>query len=111
MLCTMLQLLANEKELNSIVEKALKEKAEATDGSGSIEIIRSFLEKNAKELGLPLSEANEAVVLLYDDVFADVAKEKDGAELDKDELVKLVKDILERLAEQLESNPIFQDFA
>ncbi|XP_015968493.1 uncharacterized protein LOC107492041 [Arachis duranensis] len=103
------QVLGNEEELNSIVEKVLKEKAEAKDGLGNIEIIRSFLEKNAKELGLPRSEANEAVVLLYDDVFTNVAKAKGSAELEKEELVKLVKDILERLAEQLQSNPIFEE--
>ena len=103
------QVLGNEEELNSIVEKVLKGKAEAKDGLGSIEIIRSFLEKNAKELGLPRSEANEAVVLLYDDVFTNVAKAKGSAELEKEELVKLVKDILERLAEQLQSNPIFEE--
>lgn len=107
-----MQLLTNEKELNSIVEKALQEKPEAKDdGVGSADIIRSFLERNAKELGLPLSELDEAVALLYDDAFADVAKEKEGVELGKEELVKLLKDVLEKFAEQLESNPVYQDFA
>lgn len=107
----MMQLLTNEKELNNTVEKLMQEKQDAKDGSGSREIIRSFLERNAKELGLPLSEADEAVVLLYDNVFADVAKEKYDAEFDKDELVKLMKDILQKFAEQLESSPVFQGFA
>jgi len=111
MLWTMLQLLANEKELNSFVEKALQEKAIAKDGLGSTEIIRSFLERNAKELGLPLSEAGDAAALFYDSVFADVAKEKDGVELDKEELAKLLKDILEKMAEQLELSPVYQEFA
>lgn len=106
-----MQLLANEPELNSIVERALQEKPEPTDGLGSTEtIIRSFLEKNAKELGLPLSEADSAVALLYDTVFADVVKEKDGEGLDKEELAKLMKDVLEKFAEQLEFNPVYQDF-
>ncbi|XP_061340474.1 uncharacterized protein LOC133286956 [Gastrolobium bilobum] len=104
------QLLANEEELNSIVEKVLQEKPKAKDGLGSTEILRHFLESNAKELGLPLSEADEAVALLYDDVFADVVKENNSVELDKEELVKLVKDILEKFAEQLEINPVYQDF-
>ncbi|XP_020213502.1 uncharacterized protein LOC109797778 [Cajanus cajan] len=104
------QLLANEQELNSIVEKALWEKQEAKDGLGSTEIIRNFLERNAKELGLPVV-ADEAVVLLYDAIFADIAKEKDGVELDKEELAKLVKDILEKFSEQLEVNPVYQDLA
>ncbi|XP_057439495.1 uncharacterized protein LOC130731280 [Lotus japonicus] len=105
------QLLANEPELNSIVERALQEKPEPADGLGSTEtIIRGFLEKNAKELGLPLSEADSAVALLYDTVFADVVKEKDGEGLDKEELAKLMKDVLEKFAEQLEFNPVYQDF-
>lgn len=104
------QLLANEKELNSFIEKALQEKANAKDGLGNTEIIRSFLERNAKELGLPLSEAGDAAALFYDSVFADVAKDKDGVELDK-ELTKLLKDIFEKMAEQLELSPVYQEFA
>ncbi|CAJ2631493.1 calcium ion binding protein [Trifolium pratense] len=105
------QLLANEKELNSFVEKATQEKPNAKGGLGSTEIIRSFLERNTKELGLPLSESSDAAVLFYDSVFADVAKEKDGVELEKEGLAKLLKDILEKMAEQLELNPVYQEFA
>lgn len=103
--------MANEKELNNILDKALQEKPNAKDGIGSTKIIRSFLEKNAKELGLPLSKADDAAGLLYDAVFADVAKENDGVELDKEKLAKLMEDILEKFAEQLELNPVYQDFA
>ncbi|KAG5044383.1 hypothetical protein JHK87_008298 [Glycine soja] len=105
------RLLANEQELNTVVKKALQEKREAKDGLGSTEIIRSFLERNAKELGLPLAQADEAVVLLYDAVFAEITQEKDGAELDKEELAKLVKNILEKFADQLEVSPVYQDLA
>ncbi|XP_028790349.1 uncharacterized protein LOC114746288 [Neltuma alba] len=104
------QLLTNEKELSSIAEKLVQEKQNSKSGSGNKEILRSFLERNAKELGLPLSEADEAVVLLYDDIFADVGKEK-HEESDKDELVRLLKEILQKFAERLESSPVFQDFA
>ncbi|CAJ1961070.1 unnamed protein product [Sphenostylis stenocarpa] len=105
------QLLANEQELNSTVGKVLREKLEAKDGLGSRDIIRSYLERNAKELGLPLVQADEAVALLYDAVFDDITKEKDESELDKEELVKLVKEILQKFAEQLEANPVFQDLS
>ncbi|KAI5424076.1 uncharacterized protein LOC127132237 [Lathyrus oleraceus] len=105
------QLLANEKELNSFIEKALQEKLNAKDGLGSTEIIRSFLEKNTKELGLPLYDGGDAADLFYDYVFADVAKEKGAVELEKEEPAKLLKDILEKMAEQLELNPVYQDFA
>ncbi|KAI4350058.1 hypothetical protein L6164_010583 [Bauhinia variegata] len=105
------QLLTNEKELNDIAEKILEEKHHAEDGSGSIDTIRSFLERNGKDVGLPVSEADEAVVLLYDDVFANVVKEKREMELHKDDLVKLIKNVLEKFAEELESSPVYQDFA
>ncbi|KAI9084875.1 hypothetical protein K1719_033281 [Acacia pycnantha] len=104
------QLLANEKELSRVAEKLMQEKENSKSGSGNKEVLRSFLERNAKELGLPVSEADEAVVLLYDDIFADVGKEEHG-ESDKDELVRLLKETLQKFAEQLESNPVFQDFA
>jgi len=94
------------------VEKVFREKVDARDGSSSTEIIRSYLEKNAKELGLPLLQAEVAAVLLYDGVFDDViTKEKDGDELDKEKLAKLVKDILQKFAEQLEANPVQQDLS
>ncbi|KAJ7973479.1 Calcium-binding EF hand family protein [Quillaja saponaria] len=102
------KLLADEKELNSIGEKILQEKQSARDGLGNLEIIRSFLERNAKELGLPVPEANEVVVLLYDDIFAAI-KEKDDAKLEKNEVGKLTKEILEKFAEQLQSNPVYHD--
>ncbi|QCD77642.1 uncharacterized protein LOC114188852 [Vigna unguiculata] len=106
------QLLANEQELNNVVEKVFGEKVDARDGLRSTEIIRSYLEKNAKELGLPLVQAEVAAVLLYDAVFDDiVTKEKDGTELDKEELGNLVKDILQKFAEQLEANPLQQDLS
>ena len=102
--------MANEKELSRVAEKLVQEKENSKSGSGNKEVLRSFLERNAKELSLPVSEADEAVVLLYDDIFADVGKEEHG-ESEKDELVRLLKETLQKFAEQLESNPVFQDFA
>ncbi|XP_008218259.1 PREDICTED: uncharacterized protein LOC103318633 [Prunus mume] len=91
------KLLADEKQLNIVVEKIL------ADGSGNAERIRSFLEKTGTELGLPPSEANEAVALLYDAVFADLE------EAGEDKFGNLVKQILEKFAEQLEASPVFHD--
>lgn len=91
------KLLADEKQLNIIIEKIL------ADGSGNAERIRSFLEKTGTELGLPPSEANEAVALLYDAVFADLE------EAGEDKFGNLVKQILEKFAEQLEASPVFHD--
>ncbi|KAL6278802.1 hypothetical protein ACE6H2_022403 [Prunus campanulata] len=97
------KLLADEKQLNIIVEKILEDKHQGKDGSGNAERIRSFLEKNGTELGLPPSEANEAVALLYDAVFADLE------EAGEDKFGNLVKQILEKFAEQLEASPVFHD--
>lgn len=94
-----MQLLADDKQLNNVVEKILQGKK---DGLGSAEVIRSFLEKNGLELGLPPSEGNEPVALLYDLVFADFEEGEDN-------FGNLVKKILEKLADQLETSPVFHD--
>lgn len=103
------KLLADEKQLNDVVEKIFEEKKSGKEGQSSTELIRSFLEKKGKDLGLPPSEANEAVVLLYDAVFAELGTEKSAAELEKDDVLILVKKILEKFSEQLEANPVFHD--
>lgn len=105
-----MQLLTNEKEFSSVVDNLRQEKQNSKTGSGNKDILRGFLERNAKELGLPLSEADEAVVLLYDDIFAEVGKVK-LEESDTDELVRLLKEAVQKFAEQLESSPVFQDFS
>ncbi|KAJ9180106.1 hypothetical protein P3X46_008391 [Hevea brasiliensis] len=102
------KLLTNEKQLNNVTEKILQEKRSKKDDQKNTEIIRGFLEENGKELGLPPSEANEAVVLLYDAVLADVQSGKCDAE-SEDVFGELVKEILEKFAEQLEANPIYCD--
>uniref|UniRef100_A0A7N2L6Z3 EF-hand domain-containing protein n=1 Tax=Quercus lobata TaxID=97700 RepID=A0A7N2L6Z3_QUELO len=103
------KLLDDEKELNNIVDKIWEEKHGGKDGLASVELIRGFLERNGTGLGLPPSEANEAVVLLYDAAFADVKDGKIDVEVEKDELGKLVKEILNKFAELLEANPVFHD--
>lgn len=104
-----MQLLANEKQLNNVVEKILKESHAGKDGERSLELIRSFLEKNGWELGLPPTVADDAVILLYDAIFADVAKGKSDAGLEKDDFTVLLKEILEKFAEELEASPVFHD--
>ena len=101
-----MQLLADEKQLNNVIEKMLQEKSSMDGESENTDIIRGFLEKNGKELGMPPSEANEAVVLLYDAIFADVKSNKTTAKTD-DGFRELVKYSLEKFAEQLEVNPVY----
>ncbi|KAL9447693.1 hypothetical protein AB3S75_015215 [Citrus x aurantiifolia] len=102
-------LLADELQLNGVIEKMLKEKKNLEGDRMSTAIIRGFLEKNWKDIGLPPSEANEAVVLLYDAVFADTDNSKNVVETE-DEFREHVKDILEKFAEQLDANPVYHDF-
>ncbi|KAJ9185845.1 hypothetical protein P3X46_005432 [Hevea brasiliensis] len=102
------KLLTDEKQLNNVTEKILQEKRSKKDDQKNTEIIRGFLEQKGKELGLPPSEANEAVILLYDAVFADVESGKCAAE-SEDVFRDLVKEILEKFAEQLEANPVYCD--
>ncbi|PRQ41847.1 hypothetical protein RchiOBHm_Chr3g0451171 [Rosa chinensis] len=100
------KLLADEKQLNNVVEKILQGKK---DDLGSAEVIRSYLEKNGLELGLPPSEGDEAVAILYDLVFAELKEDKSALKEGEDKFENLVKKILEKLAEQLEANPVFHD--
>ncbi|KAM1095748.1 hypothetical protein EV2_010890 [Malus domestica] len=97
------KLLADEKQLNDVVEKILQEDHHGKDGLGNAEKIRSFLVKNGQELGLPPYEA-EAVDLLYDAVFADLDVDKSAPE---DKCGNLVKEILKEFADQLEVSPVF----
>ncbi|KAJ4838585.1 hypothetical protein Tsubulata_007081, partial [Turnera subulata] len=99
------KLLANENRLNDVIGKMLQEKRSRNNNQESAQIVRDFLQTNGKELGLPPPEANEAVNLLYDAVFADSR----GA-LEKDEEYReFTKEILEKFAEQLDLNPVYCD--
>ena len=101
-----MQLLADEKQINSVIEKILQGKK---DGLGSAEVIRSYLEKNELELGLPPSEGNEPAAILYDLVFTELEQDKSALKEGEDNFGNLVKKILEKLTEQLEANPVFHD--
>ena len=100
--------MADEKQFNNVIERVLQEKKSGKDELGKTQLIRSFLEKHGKDLGLPPAESNEAVILLYDAVFSEVESEESAAQVG-DEFREYVKDILEKFAEQLEANPIYCD--
>ena len=99
--------MADEKQFSNVVEKIQREKQGGKDSSGITQLVRSFLEENGLELGLPPSEANEAVVLLYDSIFTEIGNNKTASEVDRDELFNLTKELLEKFAEQLEANPVY----
>lgn len=103
--------MADEKQFNNVIEKLWQETHKGEDGVTTLQKIRNYFEKEWKELGLPPTESNEAVVLLYDAIFADIAKEKCGSSLsDKNQFEKLAKEILEIFVEQLKANPVYYDF-
>ncbi|KAJ4968231.1 hypothetical protein NE237_014932 [Protea cynaroides] len=96
--------MADENKLNDEIEKAFQ--CASKEGRGSTEIIRSYLEQNGPNIGLPPPEANEAANF-YDQVFADVEKGESREKIDRDEFEWIMKNILEKFAEQLEANPVF----
>uniref|UniRef100_A0A2P2NH29 Uncharacterized protein MANES_09G153500 n=1 Tax=Rhizophora mucronata TaxID=61149 RepID=A0A2P2NH29_RHIMU len=102
------KVLADEELLNNAVGRILGENCGRKNDQSILEIIRVFLEENGKELGLPPSQANEAVNLLYDAVFHDVAAGKYATE-EEHECGELLKEILVKFAEQLEANPVYCD--
>ncbi|KAK2970766.1 hypothetical protein RJ640_012308 [Escallonia rubra] len=100
------KILADEKQLTNVIEKILHDEEGGERNMGEI---RGFLEKNGKEFGLPPSKDDEAVVLLYDGMFSEVENRNNAAGLEKEESVVLMKEILEKFAEQLEASPVFHD--
>ncbi|PON73834.1 Parvalbumin [Parasponia andersonii] len=103
------KLLADVKQVNNVIEKILQEKNGEKHSSRIVELVRSFLEKSGLEFGLPPSEANEGVALLYNLVFSDTENKKTASEVDRDELFVTVKEILEKFAELLEASPVYYD--
>ncbi|KAK8532087.1 hypothetical protein V6N13_131429 [Hibiscus sabdariffa] len=102
------KLLADEKQFNDVVERVLLETKSEKEGLRKTKLIRSFLEKHGEDLGLPPSESNEAVILLYDAVFSEIKNEKSVVQADN-EFREFMKDILKTFAEQIEANPVFCD--
>ncbi|KAF8017853.1 hypothetical protein BT93_H2914 [Corymbia citriodora subsp. variegata] len=98
------KILGDEKQLTHVVEKILEENHE----QNSIETVRKYLEKNGTDMGLPPLDVEEAVAL-YNAVFYSAAFNKSVLEWSKDETREIVKEILEKFAEQLESDPVFVD--
>ncbi|XP_031482811.1 uncharacterized protein LOC116252525 isoform X2 [Nymphaea colorata] len=102
------QILANEELLLDTIDRIFdKQTASELDG-GSIRKFRALLEKDGTEFGLPLAGSNEALVLLYDQVFGSLDIQNDE-ELDKEAFGSAVKQILQEILNQMESNPVFHE--
>ncbi|KAL8542000.1 hypothetical protein ACS0TY_003021 [Phlomoides rotata] len=92
------KVVANESVLDEFVQKIMHEKYESNSDASKI---RCYLEKHGSDFGLPPSEVDEMVVL-FDEIFSEIESRKDG-------LMVLLKEILEKVAEKLEANPVLYD--
>lgn len=94
----------DKKQLENVTEKVL----EGNHEQSCVEAVRKYLEKNGTDMGLPPLDIEEAVAL-YNAVFYSAAYNKSVLEWRKDEVRGIVKEILGKFAEQLESDPVFID--
>ncbi|KAE8702450.1 putative ammonium transporter [Hibiscus syriacus] len=72
------KLLGDEKQFNDVVERVSLETKSEKDELHKTKLVRSYLEKHGDDIGLPPSESNEAVILLYNSVFSEIENEKSG---------------------------------
>ncbi|KAG8363775.1 hypothetical protein BUALT_Bualt19G0057400 [Buddleja alternifolia] len=98
------KLLANEGLLGDVANKIMQEKYESENKKPSIMKLRTYLEKNGEDLGLPPPELDE-VVVLFNEIFTEVERQSNADKSEKDEYMML-KDIFQQFAEKLEANPI-----
>lgn len=103
------KLLADKNHLDDVTEKLYQQTCSFQKDQDCAEIIRSYLENNGNELGLPPLEANEAVILLFDAIFSEVDNKLRGKDMEKSELGDLLKQILQKFAAELQANPVFHD--
>ncbi|KFK24437.1 hypothetical protein AALP_AAs55697U000300 [Arabis alpina] len=96
-------ILADEKKLNCILEKMM---LQVSNDQGWAHLIKTLIENNGKELGLPpLSSDNEPVLLLYETIFSQLnnrEKETTGPGF-----IDALKDILAKFEELLEATPVY----
>ena len=103
------KLAGNDRVLRDVIGGLFQEWVAIETGDRNKWKLWSFLEAKGLELGLPRSESNETVTLLYNEVFSSIDEGIIDADLSKDAFVEAVKDILAIFAEQLEANPVFTD--
>ncbi|KNA08513.1 hypothetical protein SOVF_161900 [Spinacia oleracea] len=105
------KLLADKNQLDDVTEKIYQKTSNCQKEQGCAEIIRSYVENNGNELGLPPLEANETVILLYDAMFSEIDNKMGAKDMEKTELGGLVKQILQKFAVELQAIPVFHDIA
>ncbi|KAG2316509.1 hypothetical protein Bca4012_067375 [Brassica carinata] len=104
------KILADEKTLKCLVEKMVLEESNGKDNQGRADLIKTLIMKKGKELGLPpVSSENESVALLYETIQSQLNKrDKETSDAStEDEFMDVLKDILRKFAELLESTPVY----
>ncbi|CAH2044594.1 unnamed protein product [Thlaspi arvense] len=104
------KILADEKTLKCLVEKMSMEESKEKEKQGRADLIKALIIKNGKELGLPpLSPENEAVALIYDNIFSQLnSREKETADASTEEgFMDALKDVLRKFEELLETMPVY----
>lgn len=104
-----LQLLEHKELLDDEMESMFGDWNARGRGEGNMERLQGLLKAKGSRLGLPPAESNEAVALLYDQIFSEIKEEVIAGELTRDAFHIVVSDIMEKLVDQLEANPIFTD--
>lgn len=99
--------MADKVQFDSEIEGLFQDWIACNSGEGNKETLQGFFEAKGLKLGLPPSESNEAVLLLYDQIFS--AINDVTGDLTRDSFQEVVKNILEKFVEQLEANPVFID--
>ncbi|VVB15305.1 unnamed protein product [Arabis nemorensis] len=103
------KILADEDKLKCLVENMILDVSDGKDNQGWADLIKTLIEKNGKELGLPpLTSDDEPVALLYETIFSEVNnREKETTNPSKDGFIDALKDILRKLEESLEATPVY----
>ncbi|EHA8587700.1 hypothetical protein COCNU_scaffold002991G000020 [Cocos nucifera] len=101
------KVLADKELFDNEIEGLFQDWIAYSSEEGNKETLQGFFEAKGPELGLPPSESNEAVLLLYDQIFS--AINDVTGDLTRDSFQEVVKNILEKFVEQLEANPVFTD--
>ncbi|XP_008808014.1 uncharacterized protein LOC103720192 [Phoenix dactylifera] len=101
------KILADKELFDNEIEGLFQDWIAYRSGEGNKETLQGFFVAKGRKLGLPPPESNEAVLLLYDQIFS-VINDITG-DLTRVSFQEVVKNILEKFVEQLEANPMFID--
>ncbi|XP_072972584.1 uncharacterized protein [Typha angustifolia] len=100
------KILADKNIFDDVTEGFFKDWTAYRNGEGNKEKLYSFLEDKGSELGLPPSKSNEAVLLLYNQIFSGLDEEKVAGDLTKNVFQVTMREICEAFAQRLEANPV-----